>query len=234
MPGFGEFASFGRNRPLSRAQPPAIYFLTQSEIQLRSVGMKKLFFVLLMFPAILCGQVLTVGDVVTLTMRGAPAAQKEIDGDYTVDDEGRIRLPMLDDSIPAAGLTPAGLARRSEAAYRRSGIYANPAIEVVAKKDIQQVGAIITVGGNVKRNGQVPWRKGMTIIQAIDAAGGRDEFGGRNVTLLRRGKQYPLDFHRLDHLNIPVLADDSVRVEAKAVFDRWRGDDASVAPVLKP
>ena len=196
--------------------------------------MKHSLLILLCLASWVRGDVLESGDMVTVTMRGAAAAHKEVDGDYTVDDGGRIRLPLLEQGITAAGLTPAGFARRAEEAYRRAGIYSNPAIEVAAKKDLQQAGAILTVGGNVKRNGQIPWRKGMTVVQAIDAAGGRDDFGGRNITLIRRGKQHLLDFNLLAHLNIQVLADDSVRVEAKGVIDRWRGTTEAVAPLLKP
>lgn len=186
-----------------------------------------------LLPGVLVAAELRKGDVIVLTMRGVNAANGEVNGEYTVDDAGRIRLPLLDAPTLAEGMTPAGFARSAEAAYRSAGIYTNPAIEVVAKKAVQAEGAVLTVGGKVKRNGPVAFRDGMTVLQAIDAAGGRDDFGGRNVILIREGKQYCLDFHQLEHKNVRVLANDSIQVEAKPAFiDRWKGSDEEVKELM--
>jgi hypothetical protein len=72
----------------------------------------------------------------------------------------------------------------------------------------------------------------MTVIQALDAAGGRNDFGSRNVILLRAGKQYCLDFQNLKHKNIELLPNDSLQVEQKGVLDRWKGDEGTVKPLL--
>ncbi|GAA5483314.1 polysaccharide biosynthesis/export family protein [Haloferula sargassicola] len=180
------------------------------------------------------GAELVPGDVITLKMRGVKAAAQEIDGEYTVDEQGMIRLPLLETPRRAAGLSPVSFARSAEAAYREAGIYSNPAIEVVANKAVEAEGAVLSVGGQVRRNSQVPFRQGMTVLQAIDAAGGRTEFGGRNVMLIRGGKQYCLDFQRLSHKNIQVKAGDSLQVEQKpALFDRWKGSDAEVKALME-
>ena len=68
----------------------------------------------------------------------------------------------------------------------------------------------------------------MTILQAIDAAGGRNAFGGRNIQLFRNGKQFTLDFNNLDHKNITLKPGDSLQVEQKAVIDRWKGDEERI------
>lgn len=176
---------------------------------------------------------LVPGDVITLKMRGVKAAEQEIDGQYTVDEEGMIRLPLLEHPRQAAGMSPVSFARAAEAAYREAGIYSNPAIEVVANKSIEAEGAVLSVGGQVRRNSQVPFRQGMTMLQAIDAAGGRNEFASRNIMLIRDGKQYCLDFENLLHKNIRLKADDSLQVQQKpALFDRWKGTEEAVKPLL--
>ena len=63
--------------------------------------------------------------------------------------------------------------------------------------------------------------------------GGRNDFGGRNLLLLRGGKQYCLDFLNLKHKNIQLLPDDSLQVEQKGVLDRWKGSDEAVKVLLE-
>ncbi|GAA5119796.1 SLBB domain-containing protein [Luteolibacter yonseiensis] len=170
------------------------------------------------------------GEQINLTIRGVgPVEQQKISGVYRVGESGGIRLPLLDELVSARGLTPEQFARAAEAAYVKAGIYARPAIEVEALQGKDQQGtAVVSVGGQVRRAGDSPFRKGMTVIQAIDAAGGRNEFGGRNLLLLRDGKQYCLDFTNLAHKNIVLLPNDSIQVEQKQVFDKWKGTEEAV------
>jgi protein involved in polysaccharide export with SLBB domain len=175
------------------------------------------------------------GDGIQVTLRGVEEAeQKSVNGTYRVGDSGQVRLPLLDRLVTARGLTPEQFARAAEAAYRAEGIYTKPAIEVEALaviKDGQQ--SVVSVGGQVQRAGESAFRKGMTVIQAIDAAGGRNAFGGRNVLLIRGGRQYCIDFLNLKHKSIRLLPDDSLQVEQKGVLDRWKGSDEAVKPLLE-
>ena len=144
------------------------------------------------------------GEQINLNIRGVdPAEQSKVSGAYRIGESGGVRLPLLKELVHAKGLSPEQFARAAEAAYQKAGIYTRPAIEVeVVQGEDQQGAALISVAGNVKQAGEKPFRKGMSVIQAIDAAGGRNEFGGRNIILLRDGKQYFLDFTKLTHKNI--------------------------------
>jgi len=177
------------------------------------------------------------GEQVNLTIRGVePAEQQKINGTYRVGDSGGIRLPLLEQSVPARGLSAEQFARSAEAAYKAAGIYARPVIEVEILQGKDQRGpgpAVVSVSGQVRRAGEAPFRKGMTVIQAIDAAGGRNEFGGRNLLLIRQGSQYCLDFTNLNHKNIVLRPGDSLQVEQKGVLDRWRGKEANVNKLLE-
>jgi protein involved in polysaccharide export with SLBB domain len=176
------------------------------------------------------------GDGIQVTLRGVEEAeQKSVNGTYRVGDSGQVRLPLLDRLVTARGLTPEQFARAAEAAYRAEGIYTKPAIEVEALQGREQDDgpAMISVGGQVRRADKTEYRKGMTVIQALDAAGGRNDFGGRNLLLLRGEKQYCLDFLNLKHKNIRLLPDDSLQVEQKGVLDRWKGSEEAVRPLLE-
>jgi polysaccharide export outer membrane protein len=178
---------------------------------------------------------LEAGEQINLTLRGVESAeQQKITGIYRIGESGGVRLPLLDALVTARGLTPEQFARAAEAAYRAAGIYERPAIEVetLQGKDQQSV-AVISVGGQVRRAGDSPFRKGMTVIQAIDAAGGRNDFGGRNLFLLRDGKQVCLDFTNLAHKNIVLRPGDSIQVEQKGILDRWKGSEETVRKLME-
>jgi len=178
---------------------------------------------------------LEAGEQINLTMRGVdPTEQQKISGTYRIGESGSVRLPLLDALVAARGLTPEQFARSAEAAYKAAGIYARPAIEVetLQGKD-QQAAAVVSVGGQVRRSGESPFRKGMTVIQALDAAGGRNDFGGRNLLLLRGGKQYCLDFTNLAHKNIVIHPGDSIQVEQKGILDRWKGSEETIRKLME-
>lgn len=175
------------------------------------------------------------GDQISVTLRGVSAAEQEkINGTYRVGDSGKVRLPLLTTLLSAQGLSPEQFARAAEAAYRSEGIYTQPAIEIeTIQGGDQKTPAIISVGGQVRRAGQAQFHKGMTVIQALDGSGGRNDFGSRNVLLLRGGKQYCLDFHNLKHKNIILQPGDSLQVEQKGIIDRWQGNDEAVRKLLE-
>jgi protein involved in polysaccharide export with SLBB domain len=179
---------------------------------------------------------LETGDTVKISLRGVEAGeQQKIGGEYRVGESGSVSLPLLENPVTARGLNAEQLARAIEAAYRTEGIYTKPSIqaEVLKGPEVDPNEAIVSIGGQVRRAGESPFRKGMTVIQALDAAGGRNDFGGRNVMLLRGGKQYCLDFLKLKHKNIVLLPNDSLQVEPKGVIDRWKGTEESVKPLLE-
>ncbi len=179
---------------------------------------------------------LEIGDQIRLTLRGVePAEQEKINGTYRVGESGRVRLPMLTGLLSAQGLTPEQFARAAEAAFKAEGIYRQPAIEVEAVQGKDQPGgpAVVSVGGQVRRAGEAPFRKGMTVLQALDAAGGRNDFGGRNLLLFRDGKQYCLDFQNLKHKNIVLQPGDSMQVEQKGILDRWQGSESGVKCLME-
>jgi protein involved in polysaccharide export with SLBB domain len=165
------------------------------------------------------------GDSVKVIVRGIPAAEQErINGSYTVSTEG-IRLPFLKTRLPVNGLEPAQIALAAENAYKSEGIYQAPAIDVEILRGADQKGAEaqISVGGQVKKSGPVPFRQGMTLLQAIQAAGDRNEFGSRKIQLVRNGKTSELDFRKPEHKNLQLQPNDSIIVEQRGILESDRG-----------
>jgi len=115
------------------------------------------------------------------------------------------------------------LARKIEDAYREAEIYTNPRINVISNKDeeAQKIDAqIITVGGFVSRPGPVQFTRGMTLFEAVAAAGGADTFGSdKRVELHRSGAKKGIYNIRLaKDMKIPVYPGDTIKVPQKTVF----------------
>lgn len=169
---------------------------------------------------------ITSGEKVTISIYGVPADEKSsINGDYIVSDSGMLYLPMLDGGISAAGSTSSTVARRIEAAYRNAKIYSSPRITIITVRDVAQSGTIakkfVTVAGNVKRPGPVQFTEGMTIYEAVAAAGDADPFGAMNrVELLRNGKKHVYNLKTTEHRTLRVYHGDTITVPQKNFMGR--------------
>lgn len=189
---------------------------------------------LVAFPSIVLAG-MEAGEQLNLTIRGVDTTeQQKVSGIYRIGESGMVRLPLLDDLVAARGLSPEQFARAVESAYVDAGIYSRPAIEieVIQGKNVDHA-TVISVGGQVRRGGEVPFRKNMTVIQAIDSAGGRNDFGSRNLFLIRGGKQICLDFNKLSHKSIVLRPGDSIQIDQKGILDRWKGNEDAVRSLIE-
>lgn len=169
-------------------------------------------------------QAISAKTTLNITIKGVPQAeQTRISGQYVVSPSGYVFLPLLKNGIKASGLSSSALARSIEAAYRSAEMYQNPRITVISTKD-QEASKIdaqtVTIGGYVKRPGPVQYMRGMTLFQALSAAGGENAFGSiRRVELHRNGKRYVYDLRKPQHMREKVYPGDSINVPQK----RWNG-----------
>ena len=192
--------------------------------------MKQIKLLLCVCIMLLCGvaqaQLISPKTTLTISIKGVPQSeQARISGPYVVSPSGFVYLPLLDadKGIKASGLSSSSLARKIEAAYRSAEIYQNPRITVISSKD-QEADKIdaqtVTIGGFVKRPGPVQYRRGMTLFEAVSAAGGETAFGSiRRVELHRNGKRFVYDLKNAAHMREKVYPGDSINVPQK----NWRG-----------
>lgn len=160
------------------------------------------------------------GKAIQITIQGVAAEEKaRIDGMYPVGSNGTINMPYLDgQAIRAAGLRPEQLAASIQSAYKRAQIYRNPTIQVFASSadvlDEQQV----HVGGRVRNPGPAKFTDGLTLWQAVQAAGGATEFGSmKRVKLFRGGQQRQYDLTQAQFMQIPLRPGDTVEVPQKTI-----------------
>jgi polysaccharide export outer membrane protein len=138
------------------------------------------------FPILAAAQAtLRVGDPVELKIGGVPPEeQTQVNNTYTVDANGSVNLPYIN-KVHAEGLTPAQLASSIESSYRAARIYTNPTITIV----MQPQSRFVNVGGAVRNPNRIPFTEDMTLLTAINAAGGFNDFANQRSVRLLRGNQ---------------------------------------------
>ena len=128
---------------------------------------------------------LRVGDPVELKVGGVPAEEQlQLNNTYTVDATGSINVPYIN-KIKAEGLTPAQLARSIEETYRAEKIFTNPNITIL----MQPTARFVNVGGSVRTPMRVPFTEGMTLLAAVSAAGGFNDFADQKRVRVLRGNE---------------------------------------------
>ena len=155
---------------------------------------------------------LRVGDPVDLKIGGVPAEeQAQVNNIYTVDANGAVNLPYIN-KVKAEGLSPSQLASSIEATYRANKIYTNPTITIV----MQPQSRFVNVGGAVRAPTRVPFTEDMTLLTAINAAGGFNDFADQKRVRLLRGKNVTMydvrEFRRNPSKDVTLQPGDRVEV----------------------
>ncbi len=119
------------------------------------------------------------GDPVAIGLRGIPSPELI---DATIDDQGMIFLPYIP-PLQAAGLTASQLQRMIRETYINERIYRDVTVNVTMPAQSY------FVRGEVRQPGRFPLSAGMTVLQAIAAAGGYTEFANpRRIEIIRDGE----------------------------------------------
>ena len=155
---------------------------------------------------------LRIGDPIEVKIGGVPQdEQLQVNNTYVVDSSGSINLPYIN-KVRAAGLTPGQLAREVEDAYRANKIYTNPNITVI----MQPAARFVNVGGAVRQPSRVPFTEDMTLLTAINAAGGFNEFADQKRVRLLRGSEVKIfdvrQFRKNPGKDVPLQPGDRVEI----------------------
>ena len=126
---------------------------------------------------------LRIGDPLEMKIGGVPNDEQiQINNTYTVDATGSVNLPYIN-KVRADGLTPAQLAASIEGSYRANKIYSNPTITIV----MAATARFVNVGGAVRNAQRVPFTEDMTLLAAINGAGGFNDFADQRKVRVLRG-----------------------------------------------
>ena len=128
--------------------------------------------------------VLRAGEQIEIRLGGVPVEEvTQVSGQYQVDGQGFVNLPHIG-KIRAGGVTQGDLQNAIENSYRSQQIYTNPTITI----SVASLARFVNIGGDVKAPQRVPFTPDLTLLGAINAAGGFTEYANqKKVRLLRDG-----------------------------------------------
>ncbi len=126
------------------------------------------------------------GDRITISIGAIPDNEVvQIKGIYTIGDNGTVNLLHIGE-VRAAGVKPSSLQKIIEQTYIAREIYTRPNVLVSIDGGGDATSRPIYVVSGALKNGPVPYKQGMTLMQAISAAGGPSPFASmRRVKLIR-------------------------------------------------
>lgn len=161
------------------------------------------------------------GRAIQISVSGVPGEEKgRIDAIYPVSESGMINMPFIG-QVRASGLRAEQLAAILEQRFKAAEIYTSPTFQVIdsSAKSIEE--KVVTIGGQVRKTGPVPFNRNLTLYQAIQNAGGPTEFGSMHrVKLYRNGKQTEYDLTEGEAMNILLESGDTIEVPQKNAFGR--------------
>jgi len=121
-----------------------------------------------------------------------PEDAASISGPYIIDSDGFINLPHVG-RVKAAGKTQSELQQTIQAAYRAGGLYTNPIVTVNATYS-----RFIYIGGQVRSPQRMTFTPDLTVLGAINSAGGFTDYANQSrVRLLRETHVYILDVRKI-------------------------------------
>jgi protein involved in polysaccharide export with SLBB domain len=153
------------------------------------------------------------GRGIEIRIQGVPPEEKgRIDGVYSVSGSGTVRMPLIGE-VSVSGMTTNSAAAKLEAIYRNAGIYTTPTFQISASGADAVRQDMVTISGFVSGPGPKPFTPGMTLYQAVAAAGGPNTFGNLKKVLLMRGKTSRVyDLTNLQDRNVVLQPDDTIEV----------------------
>jgi len=167
----------------------------------------------------IAGQI-EAGKAINITIANVPEEDKStVNNVYPVSEGGYVNMPFIG-QVRAAGLRDNELAAILQSRYKSAGIYTNPTIQVITTvgqgKPNEET---VTVGGQVKSPGPVPFAKELTLWSAIQARGGATEFGSMHrIKLIRNGSERTYDATKPQIKQMPLQRNDTIEVPQKNIL----------------
>lgn len=163
------------------------------------------------------------GGFVVLKFRDIPADDKpNVEGEYQIsNDDGTINLPYLS-RVRVAGKTARQLEDMIRRMYVDKKIYSRPIVHVVVgdgsdSKALVQRRIIVT--GYVAAKKTVPYRPGITLIQALLECGDITAHGSRRVSVSRNGVTRTYDYFSAKDRALRLRPNDEVLVHKRGPFE---------------
>lgn len=171
------------------------------------------------------------GGHIQVALKNIPAEDvANVTAEYTVNrGDGTISLPYLSGRIRVEGMTARDIESIVRSSYISQQIYSDPIVQISlgAKNEVPVETRFVQVSGYVAKKANLPYREGMTLIEALLEAGDITDYGSRKVQITRGTVTRTYDYFSARDRNIRLLPKDVIFVPRRPAFE---GRPSSVGP----
>ena len=165
----------------------------------------------------------TKGGTVTVQFKNIPSEDVgNVSGDYAVSrEDGTISMPYLSGRVSVVGLTARQVENKLRGLYLAQEIYSDPIVmaNVGPKGEAAVDSRYVQVTGYVAGKKNLPYREGMTLIQALIECGDITDFGSRKIQVTRGKVTRTYDYFSARDRAIKLLPNDSIFVPRRPPFE---------------
>lgn len=143
--------------------------------------------------------------------------------------DGTIKLPYLKSSVRVEGMTARDVENIVRNRYIAEEIFSDPIVQVTlgASSEPPVETRLIQVSGYVAKKANLPYREGITLIEALLEAGDITDYGSRKIQVTRGGVTRTYDYFSARDRSIKLLPKDIIYVPRRPAFE---GRPSSVGP----
>lgn len=170
------------------------------------------------------------GSTIQVMLKNIPTEDvATVSSDYVVNrGDGTITLPYLKNRIRVEGMTARDIETIVRNQYVAQEIYSDPIVQVILNKGEVPVDTrFIQVAGFVAKKSNLPYREGITLIEALLECGDITDYGSRKIQITRGSVTRTYDYFSARDRNIRLLPKDVIFVPRRPAFE---GRPSSVGP----
>ena len=165
----------------------------------------------------------TKGGIIVVQFKNIPSEDvNNVNGEYAVSrQDGTISMPYLSGRVSVVGLTARQVENKLRSLYLTQQIYSDPIVmaNVGPKGEAAVDARYVQVTGYVAGKKNLPYREGMTLIQALIECGDITDFGSRKVQITRGKVTRTYDYFSARDRSIKLMPNDSVFVPRRPAFE---------------
>ncbi len=165
----------------------------------------------------------TKGGTVVLQFKNIPSEDVgNVNGEYSVSrEDGTISVPYLSGRVRVVGMTARQVENSLRSLYLSQQIYSDPIVmaNVGPKGEVAVDTRFIQIAGYVREKKNLPYREGVTLIQALIDCGDITDFGSRKIQVTRGKVTRTYDYFSARDRAIKLLPNDSVFVPRRPAFE---------------
>lgn len=171
------------------------------------------------------------GGRIQLIFKNIPAEDvTNVSGEYAVNrGDGTLSLPYLAKRVRVEGMTARDIENVVRSNYLSQQIYSDPIVQVIlgSKSEVPVETRYIQIAGYVTKKSNLPYREGITLIEALLECGDITDYGSRKIQITRGGVTRTYDYFSARDRNIKLLPKDVIFVPRRPAFE---GRPDSVGP----